>query len=1183
MPVLSFNIPNFISGVSQQTDTLRFASQAEESINAYPSIVEGLTKRPPTKHIATLLASGTNDFNFGTTTNFNTHLIDRGASDRFFVSMANNGINVYDLAGNRKIVYVPGSNAGKTTEFLTSSNPRGDYKLLTIADYTFILKKTLKPRMREVYSNAALSLFSPVTSTPGASQKTALFFVKQGAYDNEYAIMFRVPTGAYNTNSGNPTWKWVRYVVQTLHPYDNMAGPSASGSVTDLTPDIKVFGYTASESSTTGVAGAWTAMNSGNPILSQNAQETITSTLRITSLFTSAINDTTYGVNAQAPSYIYSAGQTSGTNSSTNRFIVGDAQTGNTWGFWLTHTIIGFPYTASVSDSSSGTLMGLAFDEVQSFSDLPNAGPDGMLIKVVGYPQDTSDDYWLKFSASSGVQNKGTWKESIKSGIFTEIDWQYMPYILVKLSSGDFALTPLDGATRTYGSVSYTAPSWKPRKVGDDETNKLPSFINKMDTTTATYANESTRINNSNDAATITDIFFYKNRLGFLSGENIIFSEAGGEYFNFFRTTITQLLDTSPIDIGVSATSVNKLNYALPFFDRLILFSEQNQFTLTASDNLTPKSVSVQLSTSFSVQTNVQPLPVGKNIYFPYSKQSFSGMREYFVNPSNSFMDSADISLSIPSYIQGNVVALTGTDTENIIFVQTDAYTNGMYVYKYLINGDEKIQSAWCKFQFSPSSSVVSILPLKEIVYLFIKRGTNLFLESIDLQAYKKQDFLSYQPHLDRLCSTTSGATMTYNSTTDQTEVTLPYLKSGDEVAAAVSSEGIASDYSLSFVPNSTTPVYARFSPQAQFSETEISAFITSLSPPESFSFGVWVYFNDTSNQCVFYRQSTDATAFKECYLDLYNGSLRFFVGNSHNLGFEVKKTFSLTKQWVFVTCIYDKPSMVLRLKTSDSATITSSSASVLSSSPGANIEPSNFDLNGKISGIGLWSKILSSGDITELENGEGYNEFSTSLKTNLNGWWSLDEPGSVSKIESQNKLLNFNIISGITQSDDSPRKTKYNALNTFSASDVIPIVSWSQTATNLKVFLTGNRTSSVIYLGILYAKEHSMSRISLRSPGSKGGQMVVNTGNFNLRYGNLNFSNTKEFKVVVASKSSDKGQLYSYTKKFKNPKSGVYKFPIFLNANEAKITFFNESPYPSSFMSMDIEGFYATQSRKAS
>lgn len=1183
MPVLSLNIPNFISGVSQQTDTLRFPSQAEESINAYPSIVEGLSKRPPTRHIQTLQASSTpGDLNFGATNNFNFHLIDRGENERFFVALANNGINVYDLAGTRKTIYVPGSNAGKTTEFLTSANPRNDYKLLTIADYTFILKKTLKPRMSNVFSNPALSLFTPITNTPGATQATALFFVKQGSYDNEYVAMFRVPTGAYNVSSGAVTWKWVRYVVQTLHPYDN-----TTATFTDLNPDIKVFGYTAVESSA-GVAGAWTAMNSGNHLFAQNAQESLTSTLRITTLFTSAITDTTWGVNNQAPSYLFSAGQTNG-NSGTNRFIFGDSQTGNTWGFWATHTILNFPYTASVSDSASGTLMGLAFDEVQSFSDLPNAGPDGMLIKVVGYPQDTSDDYWLKFKASSGVQNKGTWKESIAPGLFTDIDWQYMPYILVKLSSGDFVLTPLDGITRTYGSVSYTAPSWAKRKCGDDETNEFPSFINKMDMDklkagTATYATESSRIDSATDAVTINDIFFYKNRLGFLAGENVIFSESG-EYFNFFRTTITQLLDDNPIDVGVSATSVNKLNYAIPFFDRLILFSEQNQFTLTSSDNLTPKSVSIQLSTSFSVQTNVQPLPVGKNIYFPYSKQSFSGMREYFVNPANSFMDSADISLAIPAYIEGNVVALTGTDTENIIFALTDKYLNGMYVYKYLINGDEKIQSAWCKFQFSPSSVVIGVLPLKEIVYLFIKRGTSVFLESMDLQSYKKQDFLSYQPYLDRFCSTGSGATMTYNSTTNQTEITLPYQKGSDEIPIAVSSEFISSDYSVGFVPNDENPVYLRIAPPEIFSESEIASFNSTLHPTGSFSVSIWAKLNNlTSNQCIFYKKTSSSPGWKEWYLDFYNGNLRFFVGDTYNFGYVVSKTAPLSlTSWTLITCIYNSSTNQLQIKTSDSGTTTTQS-SVPLNGVGTLQDVSNFDLNGKLGGFGIWSKVLSAGDITELEKGEKYTEFSASLKTSLNGWWELDEPASSPRIETQNKLTNFNVISGTTQENDSYRKTLYNTLNAFSATDVVPIVGWEQSgANNLKVFINGNRTAAVIYLGILYTTEHTMSRISLRSPGSKGGQMVVNTGLFTLRYGNLNFNNTKEFKILVYSNTSDKGQLFTYSKKFTTPRSGIYKFPILLKASEAKIKFVNESPYPSAFMSMDIEGFYATQSRKAS
>jgi hypothetical protein len=1179
MPVLSLNIPNFISGVSQQTDTLRFPSQAEESINGYPSIVEGLAKRPPTKHLATLAANSTPSYNFGTGTNFNFHLIDRGENERFFVVLGNNGINVYGLDGSLKSVYTPGSNAGKTTEFLTSTNPRSDYKLLTIADYTFILKKTLKPRMLEKYSSPTLSIFSPITNIPGATQKTSLFFVKQGSYDNEYVVMFRVPTGAYNISGGAVTWKWVRYVVQTLHPYDN-----TTSTFTDLSPDIKVFGYTATEATGSGVAGSWTAMNSGNPIFTQNAQESITSTLRIASLFTTAVGDATYGVNAQAPSYLYSAGQTNTGANATNRFIFGDAQAGNTWGFWATHTIINFPYTTSVSDSASGTLMGVAFDEVQAFSDLPNAGPDGMNVKVVGYPQDTSDDYWLKFSASSGAQNKGTWKESVSPGVFTDIDWQYMPYILVKLSSGDFALTPLDGVTRTYGAISYTAPSWGTRKVGDDETNELPSFINKMDfdklkSGATTYSAENTRINSATDATTISDIFFYKNRLGFLAGENIIFSEAG-EYFNFFRTTITQLLDDSPIDVGVSATSVNKLNYAIPFFDRLILFSEQNQFTLTSSDNLTPKSVSIQLSTSFSVQTNVAPLPVGKNIYFPYSKNNFSGMREYYVNPANSFMDSADISLAIPAYIEGNVTGLTGTDTENIIFVLTDKLLNGCYVYKYLINGDDKIQSSWSKFQMSPGANILAVIPLKEIIYLFVKRGTFLFLEQIDLQAYKKQNFLPYQPYLDRFCSTSGGgASATYNSTTNETEVTLPYPKGTDEVVTAVSSESVSTDFSASFTPNSETPVYLRIAPSQSFSETEITNFNNTLHPSGSFSVAVWVKLNTTENHNIFYKQTNQSVGWPEWYLDVFNGNLRFFVGNTYNFGFAVSKALpsSITSSWILVTCIYNSSSSTLSIKTSDSG-ITTSASSVTLNASGSYIQPASSDLNGKLGAIGIWSKVLSAGEITDLETGEDYDEFSATLKTNLNGWWPLNEAASAPKIESQFKLVNFVINSGVLQANDSPRKSSY--INTF---DVIPVVRNDLNGSNTRVYISGNRTTAVMYLGVLYPMEHLLARISLRSPGSKGGQSVVNTGTFNLRYANLNFNNTKEFKIQVFGNTSDKTALYTYSKKFLTPKAGIYKFPIYLKNTEARIKFLNESPYPSAFMSMDIEGFFATRSQKAS
>jgi len=55
MALLSNTIPNLINGVSQQPYALRRPTQAEEQVNAFSSVVDGLTKRPATKHVAKIL------------------------------------------------------------------------------------------------------------------------------------------------------------------------------------------------------------------------------------------------------------------------------------------------------------------------------------------------------------------------------------------------------------------------------------------------------------------------------------------------------------------------------------------------------------------------------------------------------------------------------------------------------------------------------------------------------------------------------------------------------------------------------------------------------------------------------------------------------------------------------------------------------------------------------------------------------------------------------------------------------------------------------------------------------------------------------------------------------------------------------------------------------------------------
>ena len=75
MSMIGSAIPNLVQGrQSAITPSLRLSSQAEVQENAFPSLVEGLQKRPPLEYVATMR-------NQPTAGNF-THLINRDTTER---------------------------------------------------------------------------------------------------------------------------------------------------------------------------------------------------------------------------------------------------------------------------------------------------------------------------------------------------------------------------------------------------------------------------------------------------------------------------------------------------------------------------------------------------------------------------------------------------------------------------------------------------------------------------------------------------------------------------------------------------------------------------------------------------------------------------------------------------------------------------------------------------------------------------------------------------------------------------------------------------------------------------------------------------------------------------------------------------------------------------------------------
>tara|TARA_B100001250_G_scaffold414513_1_gene453453 strand:+ start:3317 stop:5377 length:2061 start_codon:yes stop_codon:yes gene_type:complete len=128
------SIPSMFNGISQQPASLRLASQGEVQENAYPALVEGLSKRPPTQHIAKL--------NTDTTTNRFVHFINRDSVERYVLIIENGTLKVFNMAGTAMTLVFTAS-----ASYLNSSDPRNDFAVVTIADFTFIVNKTVTTAM----------------------------------------------------------------------------------------------------------------------------------------------------------------------------------------------------------------------------------------------------------------------------------------------------------------------------------------------------------------------------------------------------------------------------------------------------------------------------------------------------------------------------------------------------------------------------------------------------------------------------------------------------------------------------------------------------------------------------------------------------------------------------------------------------------------------------------------------------------------------------------------------------------------------------------------------------------------------------------------------------------------------------------------------------------------------------
>tara|TARA_R100001082_G_scaffold91587_1_gene58213 strand:- start:1544 stop:4537 length:2994 start_codon:yes stop_codon:yes gene_type:complete len=739
MPLITTSISNLIQGVSQQPASVRFSGQCADQENALASVVDGLQKRPATQHIASILQDASID------ADAKVHFIERDSNERYVVIIKGSTVKTIEAYSL------------KTGQAATINQKyRG---LVQKYEFTALDGDPASARLKVVFTkNADGSVNIPLDNTGAAFTQSDGHTARivEGGFINgvEYwvedinrpknLIWIRNKDGGFFDTAKFKLYGASDDAQGELQSVIEYTFKGAANSPVVLHEDNYLNGVSGSESKTTPRVDI-EMLTTGDVTYVLNTKKKVakdvTKTREISEKALVWIKqgdyEKKYGVKVKVE------GETDATDTEHERYTysgASQAKEGTT--FYNTaknagsdtilaalfgssaaavkdatnSTDVGTPnplgadppipnFTSSLAspqlgiieadgsvesyniygvDGLAGGGIGVAHKSVTSITDLPKVAPHLFKIKVRGDLEEATDDRYVQFlidgsdaNTNADTVGQGSWVETSGPDIVDRLDVHTMPLVLRNTAENVFEIghMPLDALA-----------------AGDSDTNPDPSFVDN----------------------TIEGMFQFKGRLGFLSGPSVTMTETkfgyydgelGIQHYNFYRTAVTSLLDSDPIDVTVSSSSVVKLKSALAYQDNLVMFSDYGQFVLRGGELLTPKTVSVNPITEFDCESSVNPIALGSFIYFPFARGSHIGVREFTVNSNTDVFDANEITAHVPAYIPqygnsttGGIVAMTGTSSEELM-----AITDGtdIYVYKYFFSGVEKILSSWSKFTLS--------------------------------------------------------------------------------------------------------------------------------------------------------------------------------------------------------------------------------------------------------------------------------------------------------------------------------------------------------------------------------------------------------------------------------------------------------------------------------------------------
>tara|TARA_R100001530_G_scaffold130049_1_gene100719 strand:+ start:71 stop:2626 length:2556 start_codon:yes stop_codon:yes gene_type:complete len=406
----------------------------------------------------------------------------------------------------------------------------------------------------------------------------------------------------------------------------------------------------------------------------------------------------------------------------------------------------GGTFTIAVSDTIADMFIVGVKDEVEAIQQLPLKGINGQLLKIIGSSSTEADDYYVKFETTDGgTSGKGIWRETVAPNIVYKLDATTMPHTLVRNANGTF---------------TFQEHTWGNRIAGDATSAPNPPFVGEK----------------------IKNINVFRNRLVFLSDEYACLS-AADDYTRFWRETVQTIIDSDPIFVSTGGTDINFLTSSMAFANTLLLFSPHGQFRLDTGSSglgapLTPATATITSMTKYDSIDLIDPIGVGRTVFFPINKGDFTGLREFYLpDVTGSTPISAEVTASVPRYIPKNLVAIAASvSEETIVLVSKDEPTR-LYIYKFLFADETKLQSAWSYWEVKGDKSILTASILDSDLYIIVEYADGVYLEKASLRPETVDTGTEIEVLLDRKTTETNCTFSVTNAggLNAQTVITLPY------------------------------------------------------------------------------------------------------------------------------------------------------------------------------------------------------------------------------------------------------------------------------------------------------------------------------------------------------------------------------------------------------------------------